>query len=55
MRTGDVDLPKPELRGEGQVLYRCAKCSELMDPADAVIASGKSYHPDHTPEDTDGR
>lgn len=51
----DIDLPKAEIRGEGRIVYRCAECGDLMDPAEAVIVSGKSYHPDHQPENTDGR
>lgn len=50
-----VNLPKPELRGVGHVLYRCAHCRELMEPERAVIIAGHSYHPDHAPETTDGR
>jgi hypothetical protein len=46
----DTQLPKPEIRGEGRVLYRCADCGEQMEPEHAVIAGGKSYHPDHEPE-----
>lgn len=53
--NADVDLPKPEIRGEGLVLYRCAECGETMGPSDAVIVADRSYHPDHAPEDTDGR
>lgn len=52
----DTRLPKPELRGVGHVLYRCAKCDELMEPDEAVVRDGKSYHIDHAPEvDNDGR
>ena len=52
----DTRLPKPELRGVGHVLYRCAKCGELMEPAAAVIRDRKSYHIEHAPEEvTDGR
>lgn len=47
----DTRLPKPEIRGVGRVLYRCATCGELMEPADAVIRDNRSYHPDHAPED----
>ena len=51
-----VDLPKPEIRGEGRVLYRCASCGEQMEPEDAVIRNDRSYHPEHAPrEDPDGR
>ena len=53
--TADARLPKPEVRGIGHVLYRCAKCDELMEPEEAVIADGRSYHPDHVPENLDGR
>lgn len=48
--TNDTRLPKPEIRGVGHVLYRCAECGELMEPTDAVICDGRSYHPDHAPD-----
>jgi hypothetical protein len=47
-------LPKPEIRGVGQIQYRCAECGELMDPDQAVIVYDRSYHPDHVPEELDG-
>ena len=50
-----VPIPKPEVRGEGRVLYRCATCGEQMPPEDAVIVADNSYHPDHAPEGPDGR
>lgn len=51
-----IALPKPEMKGVGRIQYRCASCGELMDPEDSVIVTGRSYHPDHTPEDEpDGR
>ena len=50
-----VASPKPEIRGEGRVLYRCAECGEFMEPADAVIVAAQSYHPAHQPETTDAR
>lgn len=54
--TNDTRLPKPELRGVGRILYRCATCGELMEPTDAVVTDGIAYHPDHAPErTTDGR
>lgn len=53
--TIQVNLPKPEIRGVGHVLYRCATCGELMEPETADIVEGQSYHPEHTPEITDGR
>ena len=54
--TSEVHLPKPEVRGVGHVLYRCADCGELMEPEEAVIVAGRSYHPDHAPKEmTDGR
>lgn len=43
-------LPKPEVRGEGRIQYRCADCGDLMEPDDAVLVNDKSYHPDHAPE-----
>lgn len=43
-------LPKPEIRGFGHVLYRCADCGELMEPDAAVVVENRSYHPDHVPE-----
>ena len=55
MPDGQPVLPKPEIRGEGHVLYRCTSCGELMEPTDAVIVAGRSYHPDHQPEKSDGR
>lgn len=51
----ETRLPRPKVEGKGKVLYRCATCDRLMDPADAVMVSGKSYHPDHLPESPDGR
>jgi hypothetical protein len=48
-------LPRPKVDGIGRVLYRCATCGEQMEPEQAVIVSGKSYHPEHLPERTDGR
>ena len=53
--TSEVHLPKPEVRGVGHVLYRCADCGELMEPDGAVIVENRSYHPDHVPENIDGR
>lgn len=51
-----VNPPKPEIRGTGRVLYRCAECNEQMEPEAAVIVADRSYHPDHAPkEKTDGR
>ena len=52
-----VNLPKPEIRGVGHVWYRCAECAELMEPEDAVVIEGKSYHPEHAPTEVapDGR
>lgn len=50
-----VQLPKPEVKGVGHVLYRCASCGELMEPDAAVIVADHSYHPDHAPEEPDGR
>lgn len=46
-------IPKPEVRGEGRVLYRCADCGELMEPDTALILNDRSYHPDHLPEIAD--
>ena len=54
MSTGEPVLPKPEVRGVGHVLYRCATCGEQMEPEDSVIVNDLSYHPDHAPEMTDG-
>jgi hypothetical protein len=53
--AGEPVLPKPEVRGVGQVLYRCADCGEMMEPKDAVIVNDLSYHLDHAPEMNDGR
>jgi hypothetical protein len=47
-------LPKPEIHGEGHILYRCASCGELMEPTEAVIIADLSYHPEHAPEKPDG-
>lgn len=46
-------LPKPEIRGTGHVRYRCAACDELMEPEEAVLVEGRSYHPHHAPQETD--
>jgi DNA-directed RNA polymerase subunit RPC12/RpoP len=51
----DTIAPKPEVRGTGRVLYRCAECGEQMEPDAAVIVADKSYHPEHTPENDCGR
>lgn len=48
-------LPKPEIRGIGKIMYRCAACGELLEPAEAVLVDDLSYHPDHAPEMTNGR
>ncbi len=48
-------LPKPKVDGIGHIRYRCATCGEQMEPEHAVISGGKSYHPDHVPENLDGR
>ena len=53
--SGEPLLPKPEIRGFGHVLYRCADCGELMEPDAAVVVENRSYHPDHVPENLDGR
>jgi hypothetical protein len=53
--TAESRLPKPEMRGTGHVQYRCADCGEMMEPEDALIVEGLSYHPDHVPENTNGR
>lgn len=50
-----LDLPKPEIRGTGEVLYRCAACDALMAPTAAVIVADLSYHPDHAPENDHAR
>lgn len=47
---GETRLPKPEIEGSGEVLYRCAECGELMLPESAVIIDGQSFHPTHVPE-----
>lgn len=44
-------LPSPELRGAGSVRYRCAGCGADMDPADAVLQDGRSWHPEHSPKE----
>lgn len=46
----DTQLPKPEIRGVGTVLYRCADCGQQMPPEDAVVIDGRSYHAAHAPE-----
>lgn len=51
----DTRTAKPEIRGEGRVLYRCADCGDYMEPDAAVIVADKSYHPEHAPENHDGR
>ena len=54
--TAQPLLPKPEIRGEGRVRYRCADCDELMEPEEAVLVEGRSYHPAHAPQEiVDGR
>lgn len=51
----DTFVPKPKVDGVGKVMYRCATCGEQMEPEAAVIVADKSYHPEHAPENTDGR
>ena len=55
MTDARATVPKPEVRGIGRVLYRCAECGELMEPTDAVIVNDKSYHLAHQPESPNGR
>jgi len=55
MSQGEPVLPKPEVKGVGRVLYRCAACGEMMEPEASVIVANLSYHPEHTPENPDGR
>lgn len=50
MTENETRLPKPEIRGVGKVLYRCATCAETLEPEDAEIVEGLSYHPEHVPE-----
>lgn len=50
----ETRLPKPELRGVGKILYRCASCGEMMEPEQAVLVADLSYHPEHVPETNDG-
>ena len=54
MSQAEVNLPKPEIRGVGRVLYRCAACGETMEPEESVIVADLSYHLDHAPGDSDG-
>ena len=53
--TAEPILPKSEVRGVGRVTYRCAGCGESLEPEDAMVVDGHSYHPDHLPEPDDGR
>lgn len=56
MAEARVSLPKPEVRGVGHVLYRCATCGQTSEPEEQTIVDGKSYHPEHRPqEDASGR
>ena len=55
MAQAEVSLPKPEIRGIGHILYRCADCGETMEPEQAVIVADLSYHPEHSPEIDNGR
>lgn len=48
-------LPKPKVEGIGHILYRCADCGNLMDPEGAVIVRDRAYHPEHAPEEPNGR
>lgn len=45
-----LNLPKPEVKGIGHVQYRCADCGDLMEPDEAVIHDGRSYHRTHDSE-----
>lgn len=49
-----LSLPKPEVKGIGHVMYRCADCGDLMEPEGAVMCDGKSYHPEHEPQEAVG-
>ena len=51
----ETRLPRPKVNGSGKVLYRCARCGDQMEPEAAVIVADKSYHPEHVPENPDGR
>lgn len=42
-----VAIPRGKFDGTGRVLYRCATCGELMEPAEAARVDGKTYHPEH--------
>lgn len=44
-------LPKPEIRGVGTVLYRCAGCGAASEPETQVVIDGRSYHPEHLPKE----
>jgi hypothetical protein len=61
--TFEVTLPRPEVRGVGHVIYRCATCrDEIMDPwfSDGVTTSHaipdnltpdlRAYHQAHLPK-----
>lgn len=48
-------LPKPEIRGEGRVIYRCADCKGPIEfnpvfvPQLPLTPQTKTYHREHVP------
>lgn len=48
-------LPKPEVRGEGAITYRCARCQEPIKdepkfhPPLPLTSQTKTYHKEHLP------
>lgn len=51
----EARLPKPEIRGVGNVTYRCALCGEFIQgkpefyPPLPLTANTRTYHKEHVP------
>lgn len=43
-----LQFPKPEIRGEGAVTYRCAECGEMIE-GEATFSDGQFRYPGFWP------
>ena len=50
MAEGRVGGPPGEVRGVGEVRYRCAGCGLTSAPEEQIVIDGRSYHPEHRPK-----
>jgi hypothetical protein len=63
MGPSDWVPPKPEVRLEGTITYRCSGCGDLIDGAHVlwpledgrVMSITRAYHHDHLPQPHDTR